>query len=123
MYFRNQRRLRQIFIAGHVIGIALFFVPDYVPNIGWVSELEWVRYLFNVGDTASALWKVAQLSARIGFLALAIYRPRRWVFIAGAAWASLIFGTNLILETKPDTLYLTLSYAQLLMRMTGFFIK
>jgi hypothetical protein len=123
MCFRNQRRLRQIFIAGHIIGIVLFFVSEYVPNIGWVSELESVCYLFNVGDTASALWKMAQLTGRIAFLALGIYHPRRWVFIAGAAWASLILGTKLIAGDEATTIHGILSYTQVLMRMTGFFIK
>ena len=119
MLFRNQHQLRQIFIAGHIIGIALFFLPLDAPP----SELEYTRYMLSGANSAEGLFKLAQITGRVAFLALTIYRPRRWVFIAGAAWASLILGSNIILGIRLNTLYETLGHAQLLMRMTGFFIK
>jgi hypothetical protein len=46
MCFRNQHRLRQIFITGHIIGIVLFFLPmSFDPGYGWYSELaDYLRF-------------------------------------------------------------------------------
>lgn len=114
----REKALRTTVAAAYVLGLLLFFVPE---ESGY-SELERTRVLLSGYDTATGLWLLAGLGARIGFLVLVLVRPRRWVYMAGAVWAALVILRNILLiDTGWGPVLSILSYGQLVMRMTGFF--
>jgi hypothetical protein len=108
----RQNVVKWIVVAGYVIGLIWAFVPD---EYGY-SELNYTQYLLAGGDSALGLFNLTAFAARMGFLALVIWRPKRWVFVAGASWASFVILSNVVRGSAPDIV----NYAQLLLRTAGF---
>jgi hypothetical protein len=106
-----------IFIVAHIAGFFDYFMSYDQPP----TTLEWMRY--NGIDDFLGVWVFAGFIGNIIFATLALFYPKRWVFIAGASWASLRFLRYLIIDSSYFSIDDFVFTVLFLMKFTGFFIQ
>ena len=134
------RLLRPLFIAGMTLSLVLYFIPRYSPSgdtlNAWnatggdersLSSFDLCLLLIRTGTPAWGAFYIASSGVEVLLLLLALRRPRRWVFIAGAS-EQLYFLLAFLLRPKggdlSEALFPSLlPYVAWAMSLTGFFAK
>ena len=134
------RLLRPVFIAGMMLSVFLYFVPFYKPAgdvlKAWLatggverrlSSFDLCLLLVHVGNVQSGVLYMASWGMEVAVLLLALRRPRRWVFVAGACEQLYLTSAFLLRPASSDLsgpwLSHALIYVYSVMCLTGFLIK
>ena len=133
----TQTGLRIAFIVGCSLHVILTFAPAYSAKVGGFlgigaedrsfSTFDAIRAALatNAGEMAGLIGVIWFCSV-LGFALLAMKRPRRWVFLAGACVASFFLILSMFAGAPPNVrVYLLPQLLRLsasLMEMTGFWI-
>ena len=129
--------LRSMCVLGFGLMLVLYFVPKYQMTVGGLfgfggqlqtfSDLDAYRLFFRQGRTGLFLFGVGTFFASGAFLVLALTRPRRWVFVSGASFATFLLILFLFIGQSPDQTYLPipriLDYVSMALPLSGFWAK
>jgi hypothetical protein len=137
---RTYRILRSLFIAGFALSSVLYFIPWYTPTgdalrawlaIGGVerhlSSFDLCRLLVSTGNVQSGAFYLFMSAVEVVLMLLAIWRPRRGVFLAGACeqlYTLIAFLLRPTVNDLPQPLIsVFLYYASWGMCLMGFFVR
>jgi hypothetical protein len=132
--------LRAAFVVGLALSLIVYFVPCYKPPAqvlkAWLatggverrlSSFDLCRLLVRAGEIQWGAFYMALSAMELALLVLAVQRPRRWVFIAGACeqlYLLIVFLCRPASETYAQpSLTAFLGYAVWAMCLTGLFVK
>lgn len=132
--------LRPVFVAGLALSIVLYFVPWFTPTgdvlrawsaIGGVerrlSSFDLCRLLLATGDVQHGAFYMVLSAVELMLLPLAVWRPRRWVFLFGACEQLYTLIAFLLRTTGSDLpqpwFSVFMYYAAWAMCLTGFFVR
>ena len=134
------RALRLVFITGLALSFILYLVPCYTPTgavlTAWtanggierrLSSFDLCRLLIRTGDVNWGAFYIGLVAFELTMLVLAIWRPRRWVFLAGSCEQLYLLFAFLLRSHAGDLpqplLTMLLGYASWPMCLIGFFVK
>ncbi len=134
------RILRPLFVAGYALSTVLYFIPWYTPTgdvlKAWLatggverhlSSFDLCRLLVSTGDVQSGAFYMSLSAIEVVLMLLAVWHPRRWVFLAGACeqvYTLIAFLRRPTANDLPHPLFsVFLYYAVWGMGFTGFFIR
>jgi hypothetical protein len=120
---RSAKVLRLLFIIGFACQVLDSLLPDtrlsgqtlhtwlnMGGNERLVSDLDFARWNFRLGQTGWGIYQTVIQVALVVFLALAIFRPRRWVFIVGAIFSIYCTLFNCVLPAGSEIHVLLVSW-------------
>jgi hypothetical protein len=132
--------LRPVFVAGLALSVVLYFIPWYTPTgdvlRAWsatggverrLSSFDLCRLLVRTGDLQGGAFYMVLSAIEVTLLLLAVRRPRRWVFLAGACeqlYTLIAFLLRPTANDLPQPLFsVVLYYASWAMCFTGFLVR
>ncbi len=132
--------LRPVFVAGLALSLVLYFIPWFTPTgdvlRAWsaaggverrLSSFDLCRLLVATGDVQHGAFYMMLSATELALLVLAVWRPRRWVFLVGAC-EQLYTLIAFLLRSRADDLpqpvwSVFLYYAAWAMCLTVFFVR
>ena len=134
------RILRPVFVAGLALSTVLYFIRWYTPTgdvlRAWLaaggverhlSSFDLCRLLASTGNVQSAAFYMLLSAIEVVLMLLAVWRPRRWAFLAGACeqlYTLIAFLWRPTANDLPQPWFsVFLYYADWGMCLTGFLVR